>query len=216
MMPDVEQTISDLQSKQSRGLPLSPEEKDDLQDNQAFKDGFDKGTYIQHFNPGDIIVDRELSRDIYDYEPGEMRDVNWLVLDSQNQDKDLFTYLRPGTRDAVVDTSTGETTPRNRALYLSEIINFYQNLAAQNRCQKVKMDILDLGCANFQDINGEELTIREIKALRDSLNYGNFGNYGDPRGPKIGGTKRKRKRYQSRKRKQTKKRQTKRRNNIKI
>ena len=214
MMPDVEQTISDLQTKKSRGLPLSPEEKETYQDNQAFKDGFDKGTYIQGFKPGDILVDREFSRDINDYEHYERRDVDWLVLDSQNPDKDLFTYLRPGTRDTVVDTSTGETRPRSRALYLSEIINFYQNLAAQNGCQKIKMDILDLGCANFEAINETTPTTpREIKALRDGLNY---GNYGDLRGPKIGGIKRKR--YQTRKRKQTKKRQTKRkrRNNIKI
>ncbi len=208
MIPSVEQTINDLQTKVSRGSPLSDEEKDDLQDYQAFKHAFDKSNYIQHLKPGDRVVDREFSRDDEDYEPGERRDVNWLVLDSLNLDIDLFTYLRPETRDAVVDTSTGETTPRNRALYLSEIINFYQHLAARNSCQKVKMDILDLGCANFQDINGEKLTRREINALRDGLNY---GNYGDPLGPKIGGTKRKRKRYQSRKRKQTKKRQTKKR-----
>jgi hypothetical protein len=214
MIPDVEQTISDLQTKKSRGLTLSPEEKESYQDNQAFKDGFDKGTYIQRFKPGDILVDREFSRDRNDYEPYERRDVDWLVLDSQNPDKDLFTYLRPGTRDTVVDNSTGETRPRSRALYLSEIINFYQNLAAQNGCQKIKMDILDLGCANFEAINETTPTTpREIKALRDGLNY---GNYGDPNGPKIGGIKRKR--YQTRKRKQTKKRQTKkkRRNNIKI
>ena len=214
MMPSIEQTINDLKSKKSSSKTLSDDDVEDFQHNQAFKDSFEKGHYIQFFKPGDILVDREFSRDIDDYDPGEMMDVDWLVLDSQNLNKDLFTYLRPDTRPSVTAMTTGERRPRNRALFLSEIINFYQQLAIRNGCGKVKMDILDLGCANFEAINGTDPTPREIKALRDGLNY---GSYGDPRGPKIGGVHKKRK-HITRKRKQTKKRhqtKRKRRNNIK-